>query len=300
MRQARLHRGSTGSAGQPARGGFGATTGSTLLRVLTALTLIPIVLAVLWVPVLRPGFVLLVTAFAFVGGREFYTIAKARGRAPEATLGAVGCAAIAASAWCNSIYIVLLVFFTAMLLAALLPILRGHISMDDLFATVFGLVYVGVIGAHFVLLHRQSGLGPGLVTMALTAVALSDTGAYFTGRAIGRHKLAPKVSPGKTVEGALGGIVAAGAGMVAIYALQQAYASALLPEWNVVAYVLVGVLLAVVSQVGDLVESMLKRDAGVKDSGNILPGHGGVLDRCDGILFAAPVMYYLLHMSMPA
>lgn len=270
-------------------------SGSTLVRVITAFALIPIVLSVLWVPQLELGFLALVAAFGFVGAREFYHIATAKGRSPESTLGQIACVAMVCATWWNNLSIVLLVFFVALMLAALLPILRGHISMDDLTTTVFGLVYVGVIGAHFPLLHMQPVIGAGLVTMALTAVILSDTGAYFTGRAIGRHKLAPKVSPGKTIEGSIGGILGAAVGMLVIYGIREYLGTERLPDWHIARYVVVGVVLAVASQVGDLMESMLKRDAGVKDSGNILPGHGGVLDRCDGILFAGPVMYYLLN-----
>lgn len=268
--------------------------GSVWIRLLTAGVLIPIVLALLWVPRLHYGFILLVAAFAFVGAREFYAMAKAKGHNPAATLGAIGCAAMAGAAYWNNLSIVLLAFFFTMMSAAFLLILREKPSMDDLATTVFGLVYVGLIAAHFSLLQQQAGLGPGLVSMALTAVILSDTGAYFTGKSIGRHKLAPRVSPGKTIEGSIGGLIAAAVGMAIVYGIKHGLDTSALPDWPVWRYMLVGVVLAVAGQVGDLVESMLKRDAGVKDSGSILPGHGGVLDRCDGFIFAAPVMYYLL------
>ena len=134
-----------------------------------------------------------------------------------------------------------------------------------------------------------------LLAVLLTAVICSDTGAYFAGRSLGRHKLAPKVSPNKTWEGSVGGVLAAVAGMAVLYGLRGALRGVvMLPAWPVLVYVLVGVVLAVIGQVGDLAESMLKRDAGVKDSGGIFPGHGGVLDRCDGILFAAPALYYMV------
>lgn len=268
--------------------------GSVAIRLLTAAVLIPVVLALLWVPQLHLGFVLLVAAFAFVGAREYYQMAKAKGHNPEAGVAELASAILACAAWWNNINLVLLVFFITVLVVGWLHIVRGHPSMDDFALTVFGLVYVGLIAAHFTLLHAIPTLGPGLVTMTLAAIALSDTGAYFTGKSIGRHKMAPRVSPGKTWEGSGGGFVWAAAGMAIIYALRNYWDTPLLPDWTLLRYVVVGLVLAAAGQVGDLVESMLKRDAGVKDSGSILPGHGGVLDRCDGFLFAGPVMYYLL------
>ncbi|MFM1919118.1 MAG: hypothetical protein RLZZ303_752 [Candidatus Hydrogenedentota bacterium] len=268
--------------------------GSVAIRLLTAGVLIPIVLALLWVPALHVGFVLFVAAFAFIGAREYYQLAKAKGHNPEAGVGELACAILACAAWWNNLNLILLVFFITVLVAAWLHIVRGHPSMDDLAVTVFGLVYIGLIAAHFTLLQSVEVVGPGLVTMTLAAIALSDTGAYFTGKSIGRHKMAPRVSPGKTWEGSAGGFVWAAAGMAIIYAIRVNTDTPLLPDWTLLRYVVVGLVLAMAGQVGDLVESMLKRDAGVKDSGAILPGHGGVLDRCDGFLFAAPVMYYLL------
>ena len=137
------------------------------------------------------------------------------------------------------------------------------------------------------------GEGPGIVTALFVSVILTDTAAYFGGRALGRHKLAPVVSPNKTWEGAVSGFVFAVLGMCVLYVLRDRYSWTALPEWSLFKYAIAGALLSVASQVGDLVESSLKRDAGVKDSGVFFPGHGGVLDRCDGFLFAAPVLYYI-------
>lgn len=128
--------------------------------------------------------------------------------------------------------------------------------------------------------------GPGWLFVALALAFLSDTGAYAFGRLWGKHKLYPAVSPGKTWEGALGGIVGAN---VATVGFGSAF---LLPELSVGHAVILGVLGSLAGQVGDLFESMLKRSHGVKDSGNLLPGHGGMLDRVDALLFVAPVVYY--------
>ncbi|MFV0438233.1 MAG: phosphatidate cytidylyltransferase [Desulfopila sp.] len=151
---------------------------------------------------------------------------------------------------------------------------------------VFGVVYVGVLASYLVLLRRLPEGGSWLVV--LTAVtAGSDSGAYFVGSACGRHRLCPAISPKKTIEGALGGLVC---GLVAAF-----FAAILLFErvdWLLL--VPAAVVLTGVGIVGDLTESIVKRGTGTKDSGTLLAGHGGVLDRIDSLLLAAPVLYYLL------
>jgi phosphatidate cytidylyltransferase len=122
-----------------------------------------------------------------------------------------------------------------------------------------------------------------LLTIAVTA--LGDTAAYYVGSLWGRHKLLPKVSPNKTVEGAAAGLAGNVAGALM-------YGWLFFPTWLSFAGLPLALLVGVAGQLGDLSESMLKRGAGVKDSGQLLPGHGGVLDRLDSLLFAAPVVFY--------
>ncbi|MCB9706693.1 MAG: phosphatidate cytidylyltransferase [Myxococcales bacterium] len=132
--------------------------------------------------------------------------------------------------------------------------------------------------------HLPNGASWLLVTLGIAFG--SDTVAYFFGRFLGKHKLYPAVSPKKTVEGAFGGLVG---GVLATSVLGAAW---LIPELPLVHAVILGVLGSAVGQMGDLFESMLKRSYGVKDSSNLLPGHGGMLDRVDALLFVAPVVYY--------
>jgi len=117
----------------------------------------------------------------------------------------------------------------------------------------------------------------------------NDTGAYLSGRSFGKHKLAPKISPGKTIEGFIGGVILA---LVLAYFMPVITGELTETRWIVIAFII-----AVFSNAGDLVESMLKRSCGVKDSGAILPGHGGILDRFDGILLAVPVILAYLLLS---
>ena len=145
---------------------------------------------------------------------------------------------------------------------------------------VLGCVYPGLLLSALVLLRERFGVW--WVVLALTVTWTNDTGAYFAGRALGRHKMYPKISPAKTWEGAAGGLAASIAGALVV---QHFWLS---DSLSVAAASLIGAGAAVLGPLGDLSESMLKRSFGVKDSGALLPGHGGMLDRIDALLFVAP------------
>lgn len=153
----------------------------------------------------------------------------------------------------------------------------------------FGLLLASILytPALMSVLPLLKGSGqPEWLTVVLCMAFFSDTAAYFAGRAFGKHKLYAAVSPGKSREGAVGGVLGSCAATVGVGSMW------LLPELPIVHAVALGVAGSVAGQTGDLVESMLKRTFGVKDSGNVLPGHGGFLDRIDALLFVAPVTYY--------
>ena len=154
--------------------------------------------------------------------------------------------------------------------------------------SVAAIPYTGCLLPFVALLHRPP-LGPRWVILALVATWFADSGAYFAGRAFGRTKLAPSISPGKTVEGAIGGLACAVAGAVGVRWLLL---RGTLPAPDAVA---VGVIGGVLGPAGDLAESLLKRSFGVKDSGKLLPGHGGMLDRVDALLFVAPAAWLWLR-----
>lgn len=161
---------------------------------------------------------------------------------------------------------------------------RGATSSAAL--SVFAGVYTAFPLAYMILLRGRPG-GDSLYYFFLLTAAIwaNDTTAYFAGSAWGRHRLAPAISPKKTYEGAAAGLVGAalaGLGLAAAFGRQP---------WSAL---VLGVFIGLCGQLGDLFESMLKRDLGVKDSGSFLPGHGGVLDRFDSLFFAAPLLYYLL------
>lgn len=148
----------------------------------------------------------------------------------------------------------------------------------------FGVLYVGLALGHLLLIRDLQG-GVFLLFFVVAVTWAGDTGAYFVGRTLGKRKLAPLISPNKTVEGLLGG-----AGLAVAVALLARFW--FLPSFSILDGVLLGLLLTAAGTAGDLTESALKRSAGVKDSGTLIPGHGGLLDRLDSLLFTAPVFYY--------
>ena len=151
----------------------------------------------------------------------------------------------------------------------------------------FGIFYIGFCGAHLILLRSfPEGVYWLLVLTSITV--FSDTAAYYVGKKFGKTKLCPDLSPGKTRAGAVGGIIGGMLGGVVAAAI-------VFGDVNFFMLGGLGLILSTIGIVGDLIESVIKRVSGVKDSGNILPGHGGILDRCDSILLTAPVLYYVLY-----
>lgn len=245
---------------------------------------------------------------AAVGAWEVYRIAGARGWRPFTWLGVPAAALLVLSAqwagevgaWAGPAWAVALLLTLVALGSAVFLRGPGGDPLPAVSATVFGALYAGGTLAFAVLLRAFPGVGgqepgwPGalLVIFPLAVTWMGDTVAYAVGRKWGRRKLLPGVSPAKTVEGGIGGLVGA-VGAAALYAalFLGPGGGASLP---VAVAAVVGLLIGMVAQVGDLAESVLKREAGVKDSGYLLPGHGGVLDRFDAVFFTLPLTYALL------
>lgn len=172
---------------------------------------------------------------------------------------------------------------------------RGRAQKElfyDAALKTLGVVYIALPMAYFVLLRKAEG-GSYWVFFLLGVIWINDSLAYITGRLIGRHKMSPVVSPNKTIEGAVGGILF---GVVAAVVLNRSLDLGM----EIHAAVILSVVIGVVAIIGDLVESVIKRGAGAKDSGSIIPGHGGILDRIDSIIFTVPVLYYFIYWYYPA
>lgn len=238
-------------------------------------------------------FLLLVDLIILLGLREFYILMKAKGYRPFEALGYFCALAISGYAWRQGVAVPL-ILTGSLILIMIREVFRSEISraLGHMAVTVFGIMYIGWLGSHLVMLRQlpaavgvDDGIGARLVFFAALLTWATDTSAYLFGVALGRHKLIPRISPNKTVEGAIGGLVgAAFAGWICTRTFT--------PFLTPLAGILIGAVVGVVGQLGDLVESLIKRDVGIKDSAELIPGHGGALDRFDSLLFTVPVLYY--------
>ncbi|MFH1123686.1 MAG: phosphatidate cytidylyltransferase [Pseudomonadota bacterium] len=163
-------------------------------------------------------------------------------------------------------------------------------AVEEAGKVALGLLYISLPLSLLVFVDKRPS-GNIWIFFLLAVIFLSDTGAFYAGRTLGRHKLHPSVSPGKTWEGAVGGLVGS---LVAAFIFSRFFSIARFD----LPIMILAASLSVIGQIGDLAESMLKRHYGLKDSGKVLPGHGGLLDRIDGLLFAAPVLYLFVSWSI--
>jgi phosphatidate cytidylyltransferase len=258
-------------------------------RVATALVVLPVVLAALLLgpPLLGAAVVL---ALLLLGLWEFFGLLEARGLVPYRVTGVALMLAIFVEVVTRLDWVgpplwpmVALVSLTALLLR----VGEFTATVPAAALTLLGATYLGALGGTLAGLRVLDpvALAPWRIVLLLAIIMVSDTAAFFVGSAIGRRKLAPGISPGKSVEGAAGGLVGGIAGALAVWAAGLPG----VPAWH--AGVL-GFVVAILGILGDLLESLLKRWAGVKDSGRLFPGHGGMLDRLDSLLFGAPILYY--------
>lgn len=258
-----------------------------MIRVLSALVLLPIVVAVIWF--LPPAGTLLIAEIAAVlAFIEYVGLAAVHGaRVPRAVAG-TGVAAVCAAI--GLAYVPLdVVLISAVIAVGAIAVGSGQPGpgvLRDVAASLFPLLYIGLpLGA--IAAVRTIG-GREAVLLLLATLVVSDTAQYYTGRAIGRTKLAPTISPGKTREGAIGGVVFGTLAMTL-------GAMRVFPSARPGLLLLPAAMVVTLGIVGDLFESLLKRSAGVKDSSHLIPGHGGMLDRIDSWLFAGPAYYLFVR-----
>lgn len=255
-------------------------------RLASTLLLLPVFV---WVVAFAPGwvFTLMVVLVGALGQWEFTRMFGGAGLPAFSGIGLVGGAAVTASfVLPDAAPVALSVVVLASLVAALGRPAGTAPAWQAAAITIFGVCYVNWLLGHALWL-RTLGNGVEWILLLVWVTWIGETAAYLVGSAVGRHKLAPAISPKKTVEGALAQLVVSPLAALAA----DAWFAPSLSGWEPVA---VGLVLGVVGQVGDLVESLLKRSVGTKDTGRLIPGHGGILDRVDGLLFNTPVLFYYL------
>lgn len=266
----------------------GIKPGSLLTRVVTAVLYGLAVLGSIAVGPLAAGVVFGI--MAGLAASEFYTMERREARLPNELFGIIAAIAmpLAAALWGLP---GLSATVTGLIAASLVwhTVFRRTRTADTAI-TVFGAVYTGFLLAYIVLIIREFSSGTMLALILVVSVWVNDVAAYFVGSLVGRHKLAPHISPKKSWEGFLAGAT----GTIAVW-----MGATVLPglTLGLVPAMLTGVAVALSSVIGDLAESRMKREAGVKDSGNLLPGHGGFLDRLDSLILACLFAYWVLWWS---
>jgi phosphatidate cytidylyltransferase len=261
-----------------------------VLRILSALVLLPVLLGAIWWSFWTTfALGMVFAALAFVEYADL--TAKIGARVPRTLAGVATIGAAAAMAWPGMpggilIDVALLSALVVISATAVSASVQSRPAVVEAAMSIFPALYLGLPIGAIVALRDVPGTEALLLLVAV--VILSDTGQYYTGRLFGRRPLAPSISPGKTVEGAIGGLVA-GAAAAMLIGRWWLPAVAPLPR------ALLGATVAAAGIAGDLFESQLKRNAGVKDSSSLIPGHGGILDRIDSWLFAGPIYYVLVR-----
>lgn len=263
-------------------------------RVLVAVVLLPI--GLLFIYLGGWAYAILIALILGLASREYAILFRTGGYQPAGVL-IIGASVLFALGRAFNSFISEPWLVSLFILSALTYHLVAYERGRDQAATDFGItlaggMYIGWIGAYLISLRALED-GMWWLLLALPAVWFADSGAYFIGRQWGRHKMSKRLSPKKSWEGYIGGIVSGVLGTMALAWLFQQYAP-VGPAINLWSGALLGLVLSVVSVLGDLGESMIKRQVGMKDSGSLLPGHGGVFDRIDSWLWGGVVGYYLV------
>ena len=266
---------------------------NSVTRVIVALLAIPLILAVCYFG--KYYFLAFVLGIALLSFYEFSIMAKTRGMNINLWLGILGIIFILFNLYFHFPFDNYHFLMLYAVIICLIELFRNNGSpIYNLSGNLFGIIYMGLFAASLIGLRElypaiedQYDNGGFLVISVFASIWICDSAAYYGGTALGKHKLFPRVSPKKSWEGALFGFVFSVLTMIAAKFIVLDFLN-----WNTI--IALGVIIGVIGQLGDLVESLFKRDAQVKDSSNLIPGHGGVFDRFDSLLFTAPVVYLYL------
>ena len=265
-------------------------------RIISALWGIPVLATIIWLG--PPWFSLLVAIWGLLAVLEFYRLVSAK-IMPLTCLGLILTVLFILSPHFDYRLTPLLITLTVVLpLVWFLMSSRKELAFISWAWTIAGILYIGWLLSHYVALSILED-GRNWVFLAIFVTFASDTGAFFIGRTVGKHHLAPFISPGKTWEGAIGGVFSAA--IASLFFASPTLFTLASPfyidgfSWGQA--LLLGSVVSIFGQLGDLVESLFKRNMGVKESGRSIPGHGGFLDRIDSVLFAGIAVYYFVWLA---
>lgn len=263
-------------------------------RIIVVLPGIPLLIAAIWFDQPLPWFTIVVAVWGLLAALEFYKMVTVAKVPPLTCFGLIWTALFIISPHCEYALIIPVLLTSAVIIPLIFILRQPKTEAFTSWAwTLAGILYLGWLLSHFVAL-RNLDLGNNdwarnWVFFALFVTFASDIAAFFIGRALGKYRLAPNISPGKTREGAVGGII--GAIIISLCFIPPTPFSLPINYWQAI---VLGLLVSIFSQLGDLTESLLKRNMGVKDSSQLIPGHGGFLDRIDSVVFAGVVVYYFV------
>ncbi len=263
-------------------------------RLLTSLLGIPVVIFILISP--TPVVALVVTIASLIGLYEYFKAVGLLAHKSLCTVGYIASLVISAGSYLP-IPLVLILAYTFVVAFFLIMLLSNYkISVSDIGLLVLGLFYIPFLLSH-ITYTRELEYGRYFIWLIFIGAFLTDSCAYFSGCLLGKHKLCPTISPKKTVEGAIGGIIGAGLSFVLYGIIVNYFFTGALggKQFSLWLLFVLGLISAFASEIGDLVASSIKRQYDIKDFGNCLPGHGGILDRCDSIIFVAPVVFLFLY-----
>lgn len=259
-------------------------------RIIASLIFIPILFLALYFG--GGSFLLVITGTAILGLVEFYDLQKNRAN-PQYETGIIMTLLLCISVYkkiFNPALILIVLLFTSLIIEmfkiAFARKKARHNALDNIAITIFGVLYVAFLLSYFFPLRA---IGVRFLFLAIVSTWACDTSAYFIGSKWGKHKLIPRISPLKSVEGAIGGICAS----LGVFLMARLWMS----DFSLENSIILGILIGVFALLGDLCESFLKRETATKDSSDFIPGHGGILDRFDSLLFTAPLLYYFLTIT---
>ena len=292
-----------------------------LWRLISSLVLWAIILAVIFWLEHPIWLYLFINLFVTRALWEFYRICEAKGLRTYKVWGVIGTVAMISGSWVFSMLptlpgpydyyaklimklsadfdILILLVFALGIFIRQFPQKHNPTGIETMAVTLFGLIYVAWLGNFITRIYFADPNGRYFVMLLVVVTKFTDMGAYLIGSALGRHKMIPRISPKKTWEGTFGGIAfAVGGAVMCLYWPHPLSQGILASGMNLTHALALGLLLGTAAVIGDLAESLIKREANIKDSSNILPGHGGALDMLDSFLFTAPLLYVYMRLVL--